>query len=322
MEDKPLISVVMCVYNNEEFISDAIESVLAQTLSNIELIIVNDGSTDRTEKIIKSFQDNRIRYFRQANKGASAARNFALNASKGKYIAIIDSDDICFKNRLEIQYEFLKSNPDYILVGSNALYVDSEGNEICITKLNEDWNTIEKMKYENPFIHSSVLFVREAAFKAGLYPIEIKIGEDLLFFSRLKKYGKMANLSDILVKYRINPSGASLRDGRIKAVLKKIIDEYSEKGTISKIYIEEVNIKVVSTGRILKMHYYHLNIAKLLLFNTKNNFKVAKHLILAAFYIPISKKLVELFAVLMIPNKYRKKIYFGIKSQMEMLSGL
>ena len=115
MKDTVPISIVMCVYNGSKYISESIKSALNQSFKNFELIIINDGSTDTTEKIVKSFNDRRIRYYYQKNQGAAASRNYGIKNSRGQYIAILDSDDICLPERLEKQYYFLENNPDYIV---------------------------------------------------------------------------------------------------------------------------------------------------------------------------------------------------------------
>jgi glycosyltransferase involved in cell wall biosynthesis len=107
-EKPPLVSVVLSAFNHEKYIADAIRSVLDQTLTDFELIVVNDGSTDRTEEIVKSFQDDRIIYIYQENQGPSVATNNGILASRGKYIANLNGDDVCYPHRLVRQYQFLE----------------------------------------------------------------------------------------------------------------------------------------------------------------------------------------------------------------------
>ncbi len=103
----PLISILTTVYNSEKYLEENIKSVLEQTYDNIELIIVNDGSTDKSEDIIKSFKDKRIKYFRIENSGQSSASNYAFNKSKGEYINFLDADDILSENHIEIMLNCL-----------------------------------------------------------------------------------------------------------------------------------------------------------------------------------------------------------------------
>src|SRR6476661_5024742 len=103
----PLISVILPAYNHHQFIAAAIQSVLDQTFTDFELIIINDGSTDDTEKVVKSFTDSRIIYLSQNNHGISHASNIGIVHSKGKYLAFFADDDVCYPNRLECQYQYL-----------------------------------------------------------------------------------------------------------------------------------------------------------------------------------------------------------------------
>lgn len=137
--EQPLVSVIMPCYNGERFIAEAIESVLGQTYQNWELIIINDGSTDNSEKIIKELlnKDNRIRYIKNnKNKGIPATRNVGIKASKGEYIALLDQDDFWMKEKLKIQMiEILKNNSSFGLKFSNTIIMDFTNNKIVKNKL-------------------------------------------------------------------------------------------------------------------------------------------------------------------------------------------
>src|SRR5690606_17218080 len=109
-------------YNMAKYISEAIESVIGQTYDNWELIIVDDGSTDDTEYVVRSFRDPRIRYYKQVNRGRGAARNVALQFAKGTYVAITDADDISLPRRFELQVRFLEANPAVAVVGGQILH--------------------------------------------------------------------------------------------------------------------------------------------------------------------------------------------------------
>ena len=112
----------MPTYNMAHFIGDAIESILAQTYTNWELIIIDDGSIDTTHDVINKFQDTRIQYFHQENRGRGAARNKALSLAKGKYIAIADADDISLPNRFENQVNYLEKHSDCAVIGGQILH--------------------------------------------------------------------------------------------------------------------------------------------------------------------------------------------------------
>jgi len=125
---EPLVSVNMVVFNGERFIGEAIQSILDQTYTHFELVIMDDGSTDNTNIIVNSFSDPRIQFITsEKNNGIVHARNTALDISKGDYIAILDADDISLPARLEVEVSFLESNPEFGLVGGRAELIDENG---------------------------------------------------------------------------------------------------------------------------------------------------------------------------------------------------
>lgn len=124
----PQISIVMPVYNRENLVEFAIESILNQTFIDFEFIIVNDGSTDKTLEKILSFEDNRIKIINnQKNSGIVFSRNIGITSALGNYISMFDSDDIALPNKLEIQYNFLEKNPEFAMVGSWVKWIDENG---------------------------------------------------------------------------------------------------------------------------------------------------------------------------------------------------
>src|SRR5947209_19715953 len=125
----PLVSVIMPTYNREQFVGTAIQSVLDQTFTDFELIIVNDGSTDATEKVIGGFKDERLIYINQKNHGISHASNTGMLRSRGRYIAFFADDDICYSNRLERQYQYLLETGSKV-VFSWAELIGTDGDEL------------------------------------------------------------------------------------------------------------------------------------------------------------------------------------------------
>jgi len=119
---QPLVSIITPAYNAEPFIKRSIDSALSQSYANIELIIIDDGSTDSTAEIIKSYDDKRIRYLHQSNQGQGAARNYGIRESKGELITFLDADDEYTTDKVKEQAEFLLSNNDYQAVYCNALH--------------------------------------------------------------------------------------------------------------------------------------------------------------------------------------------------------
>ena len=200
----PLVSVVMCTYNTDRFIAEAIDSVLTQTFRDFEFIIWDDGSTDNTREIVKSFRDNRIKYYYHDNTGLGMALRLACAEARGKYIARMDSDDISLPERFAKEVGFLEKHPDYVLV-SSAVYDVDEGGKILgrVFPCSSDKVLKGVLLFPSSMIsHPMTMMRREAYEKAGGY-IPIRKSQDLLFWSRLAKHGNFYNISEPLGKYRV-----------------------------------------------------------------------------------------------------------------------
>lgn len=198
----------MITHNRAKFLSEAIDSVLLQSFKDWELIIIDDNSTDNTEELIKKYQENdeRIKYFKnEVNLGIAKSRNKALENSQGKYIAVLDSDDIWFdSDKLKKQFEILEKD-NYVLVGSGVMEIDEDGLEKrCYLNPNSNEKIRKRFLYRNPFAHSSVMFDRESALDVGGYRENFLVGEDYDLFLRLGLKGKLININDFLIKYRIH----------------------------------------------------------------------------------------------------------------------
>ncbi|HEY8780536.1 MAG TPA: glycosyltransferase [Mucilaginibacter sp.] len=213
--NNPKVTVLMPAYNAGKYIGEAITSVLEQSFTDFELLIINDGSTDETEKIIRSFKDPRIILINQDNRGVAAALNAGLKYARAKYIARFDADDICYPDRLKIQYDFINSYPEYSIIGSAVDYADAEGHYIFTHHpeghLNEE---IQQLKYSIcPFIHSSVFYKKELIVNNGGYNEHAYTYEDHFLWVNILKNEKACNLSQSLIKVRLNPESISI-DGK------------------------------------------------------------------------------------------------------------
>jgi len=202
------VSIIIVTYNRDKLIIKAIDSVLSQKFSDFELIIVDDSSTDNTEDAIKKYLvDTRIKYVKIAkSKSISQARNSAWPYVYGKYIAVLDSDDIwCDDLKLSKQFDFLENNPDFVVVGSGAALIDSQDKILeYVNKPESDGDIRKDFFVKNPFFHSSVMFRFECILKNGGYDEKIKFGEDLDLWLRLGKEGKFYNFPETMVKYLIH----------------------------------------------------------------------------------------------------------------------
>jgi glycosyltransferase involved in cell wall biosynthesis len=219
MADLPLVSVLMPVWNGEAFLAEAIDSVLAQTLSSFELIVVNDGSLDRTGEIVARYEqmDGRVRSCSQQNQGASVALNQGLMLATGKYVARLDADDVCLPDRLARQVELLERDPNLLIVGSAYYLIDEAGQQIDVYQHPGDDTSIRwKMLFHNPFCCSSVTFRAEVLRRYGMrYDPHAVPAEDFDMWSRLLEHGRGANLPDPLLKYRIHPQQLSSSRGLV-----------------------------------------------------------------------------------------------------------
>lgn len=204
------ISIVMSVYNAESFLKESIESILNQTHENFEFIIINDGSTDNSLEIIKSFRDNRIVLIDQKNQGLSKSLNNGINIAKNELIARMDADDISFLNRLENQIEFMLKNPACIVLGTNADIIDLGGNYLYTTNLVTENHEIKEKLPEANIMHSSAMFRKSIFNISEKYPEEIsQYFDDKILWNKMSKFGELRNLSESLIKYRIVPNSMS-----------------------------------------------------------------------------------------------------------------
>ena len=195
------VSVLMPVYKGEAHLKEAINSILNQSFTNFEFVILNDASPDNSEKIILSYNDPRIVYRKhEQNKGLIGALNSGLEICKGKYIARMDQDDIADLNRLQLQYDFMEKNPDYILLGTQSAIIDSNDK---LQNPTTDKEIRAKLVYTTAFVHPTVMLRKSMLDENNLrYNEQYKHAEDYGFWIDLAAYGKMANLPEIGLYYR------------------------------------------------------------------------------------------------------------------------
>lgn len=196
------VTVLMPVYNGEDYLRAAIESILTQSHKEFELLIINDGSIDSTESIILSFDDPRIRYIRnQKNLGLIETLNRGLSESKGVYIARMDADDIAHPHRLEKQLQFMRENPDVIVCGTNYQKFGVTNEIVILPETNEHIKF--QMIIGNPVCHPSVI-IRLNSLKQNNLTFDSNFlhAEDYHLWSKLIRLGKFHNLQEILLNYR------------------------------------------------------------------------------------------------------------------------
>lgn len=200
----PLVSVILSVYNGAKYLNDAIASILGQTYSNFELIIINNGSTDGSAEIIADFTDSRIRMYSQDNSRLAAALNRGISLAKGEFIARQDADDIALPERFEKQVAFLEINPDCGLVGTWAMILEEERETDRSHKHSSENLALQfELLFDNPFVHSSVMIRASVFEKVSPYSTsEDRQPEDYELWSRIAREFEVANIPDALQVYR------------------------------------------------------------------------------------------------------------------------
>lgn len=208
----PKISVLMPVYNTkEEYLREAIESILNQTYTDFEFLILDDGSTNNAAEVIRSYKDPRIKYFYHENEGIARTRNRGLELASGKYIAVMDSDDISLPERFEKQVYFLEQNPDVSVLGA-WFEIFPQGEMI---RHAEKVDFLD-MLHHCQIGHSTVMWRKADFEKHGLrYDNDVIVAEDYELWSRAIRVLKFANLSQVLVKYRWEGQNISITKSNI-----------------------------------------------------------------------------------------------------------
>lgn len=212
----------MAVYNAEEYLQEAVNSILSQTYKTFECIIINDGSTDKTKEILDTFTDERLIIIHlQENQGAANALNIGISHANGKWIAIHDGDDCSMPSRLEEQLLFVKENPSLVGVGSLISCIPAGAN-VDRGQLEAEAYGANRFKtpeeiYHNRFygcslVHGSMLISKEVFDKVGAYNPRYKIGYDYDLWLRMLECGEMAKIESILYQWRINPNSLSRKN--------------------------------------------------------------------------------------------------------------
>ncbi len=218
----PLVSVIIPTYNKKTYVVKAIDSVLNQTYKNIEIIVIDDGSTDGTDKMISGLSKKNSKFIflrNETNLGFVKTLNKAISRAKGKYIARLDDDDIWIDSqKLEKQINFLESHPDYVLIGSGIIVI-KEKDDSEITRFlfpEEDEDIRRTLLIENLFAHSAVVFLKSAFEKVGGYDEEFGFFADKDLWLKLGKVGKMHNLPEYGVCYLDKESFCEYNERNLK----------------------------------------------------------------------------------------------------------
>ncbi|NJO41926.1 MAG: glycosyltransferase [Cyanobacteria bacterium CRU_2_1] len=220
MSRSPMISVLMPVYNAERYLAQAIESILSQTFSDFEFLIVNDGSTDRSLDWLQHFADRdpRIRLISRPNTGYVQALNEMLQLAQGEYIARMDADDIALPDRFRQQIEFLHHHPSVVCVGGAHEIVDHQGRLLTRLQLPLANAEIQReaLAGHGSICHPCAMMRRSAVLAIGGYDERLMPAEDLDLWLRLGEMGELANLPETVLKYRLHLNSVSEKKGHLQ----------------------------------------------------------------------------------------------------------
>ena len=230
-----LVTAVIPTYNRKDKIEEAIKSVLVQKRDDMEIIVVDDGSTDGTEKFLEE-KNFPIKYIKKENGGVSSARNRGINEASGKYIAFLDSDDLWFEGKITKQVDYLNNNPDVCLVYTDQ-YIEIDGKNIDVTRFerNKPNNKVALPAFVDytPIHTSTVMVKKEALDAAGGFDESLSVHEDSELWNRLSDYGEFGFIEEVFGTYRWESTGEHITSQKNRQKFlengRRYIDLYVQK---------------------------------------------------------------------------------------------
>jgi glycosyltransferase involved in cell wall biosynthesis len=277
MSTNLLVSVIIPTYNRVQYICEAIDSVLAQTYNNTEVIVVDDGSTDNTRDIIQQY-DSKVKYIFQNNAGPSAARNNGIKQSSGELIAFLDSDDIWLAEKLELQIELMRQSQYIGLVSCGIYIIDASGKIISDPVIKGNYKN-RKSFVKELMVHniigggSAILIKKECLNRIGLFNEDLWVGEDWNMWLRIAKNYEVKFVEKPLVKYRIHGNNLHKNLAKIKVDGKRNVLENIEKWRI--------------ISRMKAYSYIYLDLAHEYMGIKENKSKILLNLIKSISYYPL-----------------------------------
>lgn len=252
----PKVSVIICAYNTAAYIAETLDSVLSQTYQDFEIIVINDGSPDNMEEVLLPYYDQII-YHKQANRGLSGARNAALKKAGGKYVTLLDSDDVWMPNYLETMVSLMETNPSVDLYYPNALLF---GEHHFNGKIFQDIYpstrpvTIEGMLKHECCPFGAVIFKRNILATVGLFDDTLKSAEDLDLWLRMLQHGYRLDFTEeVLIKYRKRTDSLSGSSSHFFDQVIKVLEKFqkSESSTFNQINLAAEFISRLEADRDL-----------------------------------------------------------------------
>ncbi len=244
--NNPLVSIVIPVHNGEKYIRESLDSCLGQTYEDIEVIVVDDKSEDKTLSILQEYQqkDQRVKVIPvEKQNGLGNVINIGIKQSKGKYIARMDADDIMYRDRIDKQLQYLESNPNCVAVGGQIDIIDSNSDNIGHREYSQNNQDIKNNRFLfQPFAHPAVMLRKSTLEEVGLYPENLWKIEDVKLFLILSTKGEFANLPDTVLKYRMTFETESQS---------KMVEHFKKTNDIRNWAIQNLNIKPTTRERII-----------------------------------------------------------------------
>ena len=214
MQPAPKISVVMAVFNGERYLPDAVESILHQSFRDFEFVILNDGSTDESGKILRDFalRDSRIRLFDQERHGLTRCLNRGIALAQGQYLARMDADDVALPGRFQAQVDYLDANPEVLALGGQAQLVSPEGWPLCqwtVPTGHEEIDAAHMAGLAGQLIHPTSMMRLDAVRRVGGLNEQWTYAQDYDLWLRLAEIGRLSNLRETVLNYRLHFSSVT-----------------------------------------------------------------------------------------------------------------
>ncbi len=314
----PLVTVLLPAYNAEDYINDSVDSVLQQTFTDFELLVINDGSTDRTGELLEAYNDERMTVVHQENMGLVKTLNKGIGLAKGKYIARFDADDICYPDRFKKQIDFLTQNPEYIIVGGDADYTDEHNNFIFRFYIGQyEDEEIRATGFKHcSFVHSSVMVLKQALIDAGGYNERAITFEDHLLWRKISEFGKLKNIKEPLIRVRFNPASVTIDEkwrGKDFAAMKR--RSITNGDVTDEDYKFLVRTLKEQDFTEYKKASYHSMLGKKYLWNQHKPAVARDHLRIAMKMMPNKPEPYLLYIISYLPSSWVKHLYNFAKSR-------
>ena len=254
--DAPEVSVVTSVYNGARYLEESVSSILGQTFTDFEFLIVDDGSTDETPALLRTCSDPRARVIRnERNVGVSHSVNRALESARGRYVARHDADDVSVPSRIARQVAFLNEHPEIGVVGAQMEWIDETDRPLEMPDAPLEHSLIAwEMVFRCPLFQPTVLIRKSVLDAPGAYDPTLVVAHDYDLWARLMPVTRMANLPERLVRYRVHSNSVSQRHGA---------DREREAMRVRRAYVSRVLGRETDAGLIEAMHRSQISLERL-----------------------------------------------------------